>query len=133
MLQTTIATVTCLLVGVLMAADSTEACWVGTRAIHSHISASHVQNITQPYTAYHTAPAMPGNSLDIGYGRPSQGKARASHGRRQPSASLYDAFDAEQIKQFKEAFTVSCPVCVQASLSADNMQWMAMIDDRPGW
>jgi hypothetical protein len=48
---------------------------------------------------------MPSNTLGIGHGRPGHGKGSLSH-PRQPSASLYDAFDAEQIKQFKEAFTV---------------------------
>ncbi|KAK9897501.1 EF-hand [Cystobasidium minutum MCA 4210] len=45
------------------------------------------------------------SSLDIGHGRPGQGKGRMSH-PRVPSESLYNAFDPEQIKQFKEAFTM---------------------------
>lgn len=60
------------------------------------------------------------SSLDIGHGRPGQGKGRLSH-PRVPSASLYDAFDAEQIKQFKEAFTVSIldDTCVLTVMMAE--------------
>lgn len=73
--------------------------------VHSCVGKVLLRAIITSATLSHHLLAMPGNSLDIGHGRPGHGKGRQSH-PRVPSASLYDAFDAEQIKQFKEAFTV---------------------------